>query len=56
MNPRRVTFLRRWCWRPPERPAKVAICFNAGKTYFTRLLCANAAIAEGAAVYADQSG
>lgn len=56
VNPRRITMLRRWCWRPPEMSAKASICYRAGKTYFVRLKCAEAAIEEGAAVYADQSG
>jgi hypothetical protein len=45
----RVTFLRDFDWKPPEKNGRVTIAFKAGMCLLVRKRCAADAIAAGAA-------
>ena len=45
----RVTFLRDFDWKPPEKKGRITIAYKAGMCLLVRKLCAADAIAAGAA-------
>ena len=45
-----VRFLRAFRWDPPERRGQTTVLYPAGAVLFVRRICAEAAIAAGAAV------
>ncbi|WP_296584233.1 hypothetical protein [Xanthobacter sp.] len=51
-----VRFLRAFRWDPPERRGNTTIVYPAGAVLFVRRICAEAAVASGAAVITTRPG